>query len=333
MLVSFDDVAAAGRCAPVIDELRDGGVMVLISCPEFSRRSGAHPVPSLRPIRNGTRLAALATDLVNDGYAAVRPPKTFKGSRRVAYLRTLATALGIDKVVICDERGGIQGVRGVRSFVTSGALSRMLSMRHGGGGWTRGELSQLLETVRSGVESVNLTDPSGLADELFTYEGTGTLLTAHEYCTVGKLGVNDFREALDLLARGEREGFLLKRSDAEKAELLLSAYGARFEHRRLAGLAGLEVEAYRRQKVGEIRGLYTITRFKGGGVGKRIIGHLLRVGKRQGLKALFACSSSDKAAAFFERNGFSPVDKGRVPAQKWSSRSSRRRARAFWRDL
>jgi amino-acid N-acetyltransferase len=191
----------------------------------------------------------------------------------------------------------------------------------------------LVRLVRAGLGSVNMVDAASLETELFTYEGAGTLLTAQDYCHVDTLGLDDFHEAARLLARGEREGYLLARDDEARARLLLCGYGAWFEGGRLAGVAGLETERYRRSRVGEVVGLYTITRFKGEGVGVRLIRHLAAEASAKGLRALFACTRNPRAAAFFERYGFEEVDPERAPAAKWRGRGNAERPRVYWLGL
>ena len=107
----------------------------------------------------------------------------------------------------------------------------------------------------------------------------------------------------------------------------------RLEGRRLAGIAGLRRDGYTRQKLAEVVGLYTITRFQGEGVGVRLLEELALVAARDGARALFACTSSDRALAFFERNGFSAVDAERVPAAKWEARTHARPSAVLWRKL
>jgi amino-acid N-acetyltransferase len=221
---------------------------------------------------------------------------------------------------------------GTRSFINADSLARLARKRRRPSGWTRGELLELRATVLSGVDTINLTTAETLDAELFSYEGAGTLLTAREYCSVEPLRLDDFSQALTLLDRGEREGFLLPRTPEERARLLLSAYGAWFEGDRLAGLAGLETDAYQKERLAEIVGLYTITRFKGEGVGVRILDTLAEVAVERGCRALFACTSNLRAAAFFERHGFVHVDHDAVPSRKWKARR-RPLPEVFWRDF
>ena len=75
--------------------------------------------------------------------------------------------------------------------------------------------------------SVALCPLCGLARELFTYEGCGTLFTLTDYCRVERLGIDDFYEVEKLIQRGEREGYLKTRTLHEIGQLLLHGYGAR----------------------------------------------------------------------------------------------------------
>ena len=123
-------------------------------------------------------------------------------------------------------------------------------------------------------------------------------------------------------------------SDAERARLLLAGFGAWFEGERLSGIAALETRRYTRNRLGEIVGLYTITKFQGEGVGMRIVDELLEVARAAKLRAIFACTRNERAAEFFKRAGFEAVSASKVPAGKWRRRSpGSERPRVFWRDL
>ena len=179
---------------------------------------------------------------------------------------------------------------------------------------------------------MNLCTAEALADELFTYEGVGTLLSASATCAVDRLRLDDFGQALSLLMQGEREGFLLRRSVEQRTRLLISGYGAWFDGGRLAGVASLERSAYRRQRMAEIAGLYTITRFHGEGVGVRLLRALARASRQEGVRALFACPSNERAAAFFARNGLRRATRGQVPCRHWGGGGGRSR-HGSWKPL
>lgn len=328
-----DAGALEKKASAVLRDLAQNPTMVVVAARRFRR--GRRPLRLSRRDfeKNPDTLVDLAASLMQTHRVDVRLPRSFSGAKALAFSRLLAVRLGVRKLVVVDERGGLDAGLGTRSFVHAAALSRFCRAEEGCGDWTHGELEEFLRMLRAGIDAVNLTTASGLGEELFTYQGSGTLLTTEEYCRIERLGVESFQEAERLLARGEREGFLLPRTPEQKLRLLLAGYGAWFGGERLAGVCGLETEAYARQRVGEVVGLYTITRFQGEGVGVRLLDHLVDVATERGLRALFACTSSARAAAFFERCGFLASDSERVPKAKWAGRRASDLPMVFWREL
>jgi N-acetylglutamate synthase-like GNAT family acetyltransferase len=163
-----------------------------------------------------------------------------------------------------------------------------------------------------------------LADELFTYAGSGTLLTPERYVEVRRLGVDDFDAAADLIARGVDEGYLAPRSDAAVDVALGQAFGAFIEGRYLAGIGALI--AYADDGVAEIASLYTLTRFLGEGVGGHLVGFALDRARAGGYAGVFACTTSQRVEDFFLRQGFALASAETLPASKWRGYSPERRA-------
>jgi N-acetylglutamate synthase-like GNAT family acetyltransferase len=254
------------------------------------------------------------------------------------HVATVAIELRVPKVVLVDPEGGLVASGSRLSFVDGHVLDTLL--REGQAEWTGlGERRRILVAVdralEDGVTSVNLCEPTGVAEELFSYTGSGTLFTVDDYCHVGPLGLDEFAQAERLLERGRREGLLKFRKSEEMAELLATAYGARICERHLAGVAGLLTAPYAETHAGEIVGLYTITRFKGEGLGERLVEALLTEADRRGLAYVFATTIDARAAQFFERIGFTRVANSTVPSAKWVGYDARRRSRVvvFRRDL
>jgi N-acetylglutamate synthase-like GNAT family acetyltransferase len=202
-------------------------------------------------------------------------------------------------------------------------------LRDGEAEWTgvarrRRTLKVVKETLEGGVRSVNLCALDDLPNELFTYEGKGTLFTEEDYCRVERLGIDEFEEVERLIKRGQREGYLKVRTPEEIATLLLHGYGASIGDGHLAGICALETEPYRRERAGELVGLYTITRFKGEGVGARLVERVFADAADMGLRYVFACTTEDRAAAFFERQEFERVAPKDVPKVKWKKYDRKR---------
>jgi amino-acid N-acetyltransferase len=319
ILFSLSGDYRASQIEGLVSELAANGTLVVVVAAKFARGAGATKLKPADASNTGPQLVRIGSELLASGIARVERPSRLSGARALEFAARLALRLGVHKMVVVDPRGGLRTESGARSFLTLAAALRLARGDRGVEGWRSTEIKTLAEIVRDGLDSVNLTSAEGAADELFSYEGAGTLVTRGEYCHVEKLRVDDFAQANALLDRGEREGFLLPRDAAERGRLLLGAYGAWFEGR-LAGIASLETDAYRRQRAAEIVGLYTITRFVGEGVGVRVIEALVAAAEAASCKSIFACTSDARAARFFDRHGFERVDPAAVPKRKWRRR-------------
>lgn len=301
-------------------------------------RGGAELPPLRHPpvavVGSGGSVAATAAQIwkaLRRGplFVGVVPNTDLASNRRFA--ERIAARFGVHKLVLLEADGGLCGSDGKAiSFLDESALSALLAA--GEAEWTG--LAARLEAVATirtallaGVGSVNLCTLPGCARELFTYEGTGTLFTLQDYCTVEQLRIDDFEEAERLIERGQREGLLKPRTTDEIAELLAHGYGAKIGGEYLAGFCAFVTEAYRGEHAGEIVGLYTITRFKGEGVGARLLDRCVADARRTGMRFVFATTTSERALGFFERSGFRRVTPDEVPAAKWAAYDRDRLAR------
>jgi amino-acid N-acetyltransferase len=245
----------------------------------------------------------------------------------------VAVRLGLSKVVWIDPAGGLQRPDGTRdSFVDRDELRGIV--RAGGSGEGAERIALLREIERAldaGVAAVNLTTLAGLADELFTYAGSGTLFSRQRYVEVRPLGLDDFDPANDLIARGVAEGFLAPRPPEEVEAVLVNGFGAFVEGVHLAGIGALLAQG----SAGEIASLYALTRYIGGGIGGHLIRHAVERATQAGLRFVFACTTSERVVAFFEANGFREVSADEIPPAKWAGYDPERRerVRCLRRDL
>ena len=171
--------------------------------------------------------------------------------------------------------------------------------------------------LEDGVNSVNLTAPRSVYDELFSFIGTGTLFTEAAYGSVKSIALEDFEEAEAMIKRGQSEGLLLLRTDEEIAQILPSCFGYRVADEHLAGICSLLTEPYHREHAGELTALYTLTRFQGEGVGVELVREVLKEARARKLRYVFACTSEEHAARFFKRLKFRRIAPKDVPAAKW----------------
>jgi N-acetylglutamate synthase-like GNAT family acetyltransferase len=324
--VPAGEAETLARILPVLDDLERGGSRVLLLSPDsaaLEEQFAGCVIPARHPrlegevwrrLRERPRLGIVVAG----------------GDRFVSECRELGVGLGIFKLVWIDRRGGLRAATGNRhSFLHLGELRSMLDGEGSGlvnrdrlGFWR--EVEAMLE---AGLPAVNVCSAEALAEELLTYAGSGTLFTRHRYMSVRRLGIDDFDTAHDLIHRGVEEGYLVARSGEEVDAVLASAFGAFIEDRHLAGVGALLPGGEERS--GEIAALYTLTRFLGEGVGGSLVGFACSQAGELGLSHVYACTTSERVGAFFERNGFRAVGQEEIPEAKWQSYDPERRARAL----
>jgi amino-acid N-acetyltransferase len=252
---------------------------------------------------------------------ATNPQRDFMSSCRETVL-----ALGVGKLVWVHRGGGLLGAGGKRaSFVDAEALGARIEAAEPGS--DLGAFLVGIEAMLSGgIAAVNLCTLKGVSDELFTYNGSGTLFTLAGYVDVRGLGIDDFDAGAGLIERGIDEGYLAPRSPAQVEQVLESAFGAFVGGNHLAGISSLLL--YADEKAAEIASLYTLTRFLGEGVGAHLLRFAVERAKDCGCQFVFACTTSERVVAFFERNGFQPAEPSLVPAEKWRGYDPERRSAA-----
>ena len=310
---------APGPLAAVLAELGAGGIRAVVLAVDS---------PALRKLGLAALLPAAPEGLEGDVWRGLKeghalgitldPERPF-----AAACREIAVRLGVAKLVWLDPEGGLARDDGRRvSFVHLEELRRMAEEP----GHPRAAL--LRETrllLEASVAAVNVCSAEGLADELFTYAGSGTLFTRERYLEVRRLGIDDYDAAHDLIARGVEEGYLAPRPPREVDRVLAGGFGAFVEGRHLAGIGALLVRPG--ERVGEIASLYTLTRFLGERVGSNLVAHMLEQAAARGLERVFACTTQERVGSFFERSGFVPARPEDLPKERWTGYDEARRAR------
>ncbi len=312
------------KLAEVVEELCANGTRVLLISTERSALEalvGSNVLSMATPRLEGTVWRRLRAEsrlgLVVGGSLAFAPA-----------CREAATRLGIAKLVWIDRDGGLLRENRERiSFVHLDELREILAS----GAPSNLRRAVLLREVEAmlvaGVPAVNVCTLEDLPDELFTYAGSGTLFTQERYMLVRRLVLDDYDAASDLIARGTAEGYLAPRAAEQLEAVLASGFGAFIEGRHLAGIGALLIDETSRSA--EIASLYTLTRFLGEGVGAHLVAHALARARELALESVYACTTSERVGAFFERNLFRAVNPDDLPASKWRGYDPERRGRVL----
>jgi N-acetylglutamate synthase-like GNAT family acetyltransferase len=250
----------------------------------------------------------------------------------------VAVGLLVYKLVYLDPYGGLVRDGKRLSSLTESGLHDLLHAEHteaAGLAARRPVLEAIHAALAGGVTSVSLCPLAGVGQELFTYEGCGTLFTRAEYCQIEKLGIDDFHEVEGLLQRATQAGYLKPRTPYEMARLLLHGYVARLGPSSMEPAGFCALLPYPDDQAAELTGLLTITRYQGEGVGGRLVEALVQEARRQNLTYVFACTTQAGAQRLFARQGFQRVTPEVVAAGKWHGYDPARRAQVavYRRDL
>jgi amino-acid N-acetyltransferase len=325
------DLGTPAPLEAVLKELEANGTRVVVIS---TQRSALESVLGMRVLSGALpRLEAA----VWRGFAeAPRIGVAVAGSQAFApACRDIVLRLGVWKLVWIDREGGLLRPDGSReSFVDRAELEALLASGAAGANARRfALLREVEEALDAGIAAVNVCTLEGLSDELFSYGGSGTLFTRERYVVVRRLCLDDYDAADDLIARGVAEGFLAPRPPVEIERVLTSGFGAFVEGRHLAGIGALLLMPQTR--AAELASLYTLTRFLGEGIGAHLVAHAIERARVLGCDYVFACTTSDRVAGFFERSGFRRVAPEEIPAEKWRDYDPERRAsvRCLRRDL
>jgi N-acetylglutamate synthase-like GNAT family acetyltransferase len=310
----------------------------------FPNQKGRHSLQaSFVDLRVGRDLVDPDEPPVSVVWNVLRKQPLFVGLVEIDRLLEVAQRLSVQlkplKLVIVEAAGGVSLARGARLSFMDGSLLDA-TLRKGEAEWAgvasrRRTLEAIRATLLGGVGAVNLCTLDGLANELFTYEGSGTLFTLEDYCRVKRLGIDDFHGVERLIMRGQREGYLKQRTPEEITQILINGYGATIGTNHLAGICALITEPYAEERAGEIVGVSTLTRFQGEGVGGKLVQRAMQDAGEMGLRYVFACTTEPGAQVFFERQGFRHVVADQVPRAKWAGYDPKRLAkvRAYRREV
>jgi len=313
--------ADLGPLESVLRDLAENHTPVVLFAPNARSLARVSPNPVVFDANAAWAGTLWRRILTERAVGVALPDHDFAGFCREAVVR-----LRLAKVVWIDDAGPIRnGDDGRVSVMALADLSRLIDQAGTGPSSDGVPLREIHAMLEGGVASVNVCRLDALAEELFTYAGSGTLFTRERYADVRRLSLDDFDAAAYLLARGVAEGYLAPRPDSEIDAILSHGIGVFIEGRYLAGIGALR--PYPDTRSGEIAGLYTVTRFVGEGVGGHLIRFAIECAREAGMAQVFACTTSERVEGFFLRHGFERVEADDLPAAKWIDYPTERRAR------
>jgi len=243
-----------------------------------------------------------------------------------------AVALHADKLIFLLEGHGLRDSRRqVVPQLSPGDADELLRGRRRLDGETRILLNHAVQTSRRGVARVHLVsrrDANGLLQELFTRDGSGTLVTAEAPIELRTATIDDVAGVLELIAPLEESGTLVRRS-REQLELEIGNFSVVTKDSSVIACAALY--PYTAEKVAEVACVAVHPDYAGERRGAHLLRHLEERAADADLKQLFVLTT--RTAHWFREQGFSVGNLADLPVGKRHLYNYRRNSKVFFKDL
>lgn len=239
-----------------------------------------------------------------------------------------AAAIGADKLILFGQAEGITDEQGklVRQC-TVGEVG-LLDIADP-------EQAALLGAARSaclaGVPRchiISYEDDCALLEELFTHDGSGTLVASDDYEQARVANIDDVGGILELIAPLEQQGVLLKRS-RELLETEIGQFRLLERDHRIIACAALY--PFPEERCGEIACIVSHPDYRGGRRGQRLLLALEQEARRKGLNRVFVLTT--QTAHWFMEQGFVESSRDDLPDRKQSLYNLQRNSKVFFKTL
>tara|TARA_R110000823_G_scaffold125385_3_gene252017 strand:- start:5796 stop:7178 length:1383 start_codon:yes stop_codon:yes gene_type:complete len=239
-----------------------------------------------------------------------------------------AAAIGADKLLLLSSGEGILNAAGelVRQCAVGeiGALDIPDAEQHA-----------LLDAARKAclrgvprAHIISYAEDCALLEELFTYDGSGTLVASDDYEQSRVARIDDVGGILELIEPLERDGVLVKRS-RELLETEIGLFRLLDRDGRIIACAALY--PFPEEGCGEIACIVSHPDYRGGKRGQRLLAMLEQEALRQGLDRVFVLTT--QTAHWFIEQGFIETSREALPERRQALYNLQRNSKVFFKPL
>ena len=239
-----------------------------------------------------------------------------------------ASTIGADKLMLFGAAQGIVDKQG--ELVRQCAVGDIDQLDI-----TSAEQASLLHTAKraclAGVprcQIISYEDDCALLQELFTHDGSGTLVANDEYEQLREANIDDVGGILELIEPLEQQGVLMKRS-RELLETEISQFRLLERDGRIIACAALY--PFPEDNCGELACIVSHPDYRGGQRGQRLLQALELEARRQGLDRVFVLTT--QTAHWFLEQGFVESSRDTLPGHKQSLYNLQRNSKVFFKRL
>lgn len=241
-----------------------------------------------------------------------------------------AIALAAEKLILM---GGSEGLPAddkdadVISQITTDELSLLIERLSGE---HKEHARSCLAAVQAGINRAHLLSykiDGALLQELFTHEGTGTLITAADYEQLRQATIEDVAGILELLTPLEEQGILVRRSRE-----VLETEVHRFKVIELDGMVIACAALYPySSELAELACVAVKAEYRSGQRGDRLLQAISEHAKKEKFDNLFVLTT--RTAHWFVERGFSEADLSALPQERQSLYNFQRNSKIFIKQL
>jgi len=239
-----------------------------------------------------------------------------------------AIALQADKLILFGEQNCITDATGelLKEVITSSIPALFNTNLNSE---QRTQLTAAKKAVDGGVKRCQLIQhqiDGALLSELFTLDGSGTLISQSQQEQLRSAHMDDVVGILELLKPLEEKGVLVRRS-REVLETEIDNFRVLVKDDMVLGCAAL----YAYEDMAELACVAIHDDYRGSDRGDRLLNTLETEAKNQGIKALFVLTT--RTALWFEERGFKAAKIDDMPQQKKSLYNFQRGSKVFIKAL
>ncbi len=275
--------------------------------------------------------------LIEQGSVVLMPPLGYSPTGEVFNLsaadvaRSAAVALGADKLIFLIEDDADREA----GLLAPNLLARDVDALLGGDCDLPEEIAAYLragaEACRKGIRRVHLVGrcrDGALLRELYTRDGSGTLISAEPFEDLRPARIDDVAGILELLRPLEDRGVLARRS-RERLETEIDRFVLTERDGLVTACAALY--GYPRDGMGELACLAVHPDYRGGHRGNRLLEHIEGLARTQGIEQLFVLTT--QTAHWFQERGFRPAGLDALPMEKRALYNFQRNSKVFIKPL
>ncbi|MFV8818960.1 amino-acid N-acetyltransferase [Haliea sp. E17] len=239
-----------------------------------------------------------------------------------------AAAIGADKLILFGTDAGVATADGklLRQLAVSEVESVIAASA---------EQATLLQTASRACQLgvprchiISYRDDCALLEELFTHDGSGTLVSDSDFETCRRAGIDDVGGILELIEPLEQQGILVKRS-RELLENEIEQFRLLERDGRIIACAALY--PFPEDGCGEIACVVSHPDYRRGKRGDRLLRELEAEARAMGLDRVFVLST--QTGHWFREQGFVEATRESLPGRKQALYNLQRNSKVFFKPL